>query len=75
MVAANLPKMACQLSCGFVHVPFSGASSGFHQVLKVHLASWSFKKQGVLAKNLALFGNAVRTQTLCEASVTPLAGA
>ena len=37
VVAANLPKMACQLSCGFVCVSFSGANGSFHQLLQVPL--------------------------------------
>lgn len=64
MVAAvNLPKTACQLSCGCVCVPGSAPR-----------ASWASKQQRGPAQDLTLSGNAARTQTLCEGCAAPLAG-
>lgn len=54
VVAANLPKMAHQL-CGFYVCLVLGANGSFHQLLKVHLGP---SRSSVLAKNLALLGNA-----------------
>lgn len=52
VVAANLPKMACQLSCGFVCAPCSGGKWELSSASQS--ASASSQKQGVPAKDLAL---------------------
>lgn len=70
VVAANLPKMACQLSCGFVCVCLVlGANGSFHQPLRVHLGPPG--SRGVPAEDLAPLGSTARTQTLCWGCASP----